>query len=182
MSNALYGYEQQLANRVNGSLQSPLLASIVLVLTFMYSTQLRPSMPKAYNDFFARTPVQIVILTLALSAFNKNPALSFVLVAVVFAYSHYVNGIEMFTLLDPQIINIDPNCEDATYADILAVFDGDVDKLENFARQEGLPVDKAVKDNAPLVASFMVNNDISVTNTCNKPFQMNAYDPQPALL
>ena len=175
-------YSQQFNGTINTSLQNGLVASIVLVLVFLYSNQLRPTMPKQLNDFFAGTFVRIILLTLALSAFNKQPALSFILVSVVFAYSHYANGIETFELLNPEVISIDPNCEKVTYEDILAVFDGDADKLENFARQEGLPADRKVKDNAPLVASFMVNNEIAVTSSCSKTFQTTPFDPKPALL
>lgn len=178
----LPAYSQQFNGRINTSMQNTLVASIVLVLAFLYSNQLRPTMPKSFNDFFTMIPVRIAVLTLALSAFNKNPALSFILISVVFAYSHYANGVETFELLNPEVISIDPNCETVTYEDLLAVFDGDAEKLENFARQEGLAPDRKVKDNAPLVASFMVNNDIAVTESCSRTFQTAPFDPKPALL
>lgn len=169
-------YNDALSNRVNGAMQNTLLASIVIVLTFLYTAQLRPHMPPKFDYIFSSLPVRIILLSLGLSLFNRNPPLSFVLVSAVIGAIHLASAVEAFELLNPEVLLVDPNCEDVTYDDLLKSFDGDVDALETFARTAGLPLSKPVKDHVPLVASLMMQSGIPVTLKCSNVYEQASYE------
>lgn len=169
-------YSDALTKGVNGTMQNTLLASILVVLLFLYAPQLRPSMPPAFNYIFSSLPTRLILLTLGLSLFNRNPPLSFVLVSAVLVASHQTSANELFELLNPEVLLVDPNCEDVTYEDLLKVYDGDVNALETYARAAGLPFSKPVKDHAPLVASLMMQDDIPVTLKCSSVYDQTSYE------
>ena len=159
-------YNEALDKGVNGAMQNTLLASIVLVVSMLYSTQLRPPMPAKFEYVFTTWPVRLILLTLAMVVINRNPAMSFLLVSSVIVGSHYASAVDSFELLNTEVLAIDSNCEDITYDDLLKVYDGDGEALERFARSAGLPLNRAVKDHAPLVATLMLQHEIPVTPKC----------------
>lgn len=163
-------YNDALNKGVKGAYENTLIASIVLVVAFLYTDQLRPTMPAKYNYIFTSSPVRLITLTIALSIINRNPPISFLLVSTVIIASHYASAMESFELLDPSVLLVDPNCEDVTYEDLLKVYDGDAQALESFARTAGLAYPRTVKNSAPIVASLMMQSDIPITTKCSSVY------------
>lgn len=177
MSSSLFQVYNNALNRgADRVTENTLTASILLVLTILYSTQLRPNIPETFNYVFTYWPVRLVVLTLALSLFNRNKTMSFLLVSALLAGTHYASAIESFELMDTGVLSVEPNCEAVTYDDLLVAYEGDVDALERFARSAGLPYNRKVKDHAPLVATLMLNNEIPVTAKCSSVYDPLSYE------
>ncbi len=149
------------------------ISSGILLLVILYSEQLQPKIPNRLKYLFTLTLTRIALISSALTIFNGQPAKSLIMVTTTLMIFKYIeNYTENFSIMvpDPRSLNVDFNCEEATYEDILGVFKGDVAKLKIYAADRGL-LNQDVRQQAPLIASFMVNDGIAVTKKCNRPYR-----------
>lgn len=63
--------------------------------------------------------------------------------------------------------NVIPACQNVKVVDLLALFDGDITKLKRSMSDLGVPLNVALNDdNAPLIATMLVNRGKTITQDC----------------
>lgn len=78
-------------------------------------------------------------------------------------------GLEKFELVWPETDTV-PGCGDVKVSDLLALFDGDKDKLKRTMYSSGVPLDLQLNDtDAPLIATYLINFGHKVTDGCKPP-------------
>lgn len=122
------------------------------------------------QSFVLSKPVQVLAVfgTIYYTIGNiKSSALWTMILAIVYYLITMIK--ENFDIITntPAVY---PGCQNATVKDLLALFDGDINKLTSAMASLGVPLNVSLTDaNAPLIATMLVNHGKKITEECRQP-------------
>ena len=198
--------------QVSRVLLNPYIMAAVKTLLVLYASQYAPRLPHSVTAMFKNTIVQIVCIALIVYLSNKDLQIALLFAFVFVIGVSLVNGPKAqskegfaafsdtytvdFTgkVLDvPSILEVSSKCESVTMDQLLALFDGDQEKIQHalntaltniansnlktdtktqlvsLAHRLGVPynVDFSKGDAiAPRIATILMYYGVSVTDTC----------------
>lgn len=155
---------------VDPVLQSPILSlllSYLVVLNIIYSTDV---IPKQLLFVLKNDIYKVVITFLSVYSVTGNVLSSFILVLALFIVYYILKKFtENFELISPDTDSM-PGCVDIKVSDLLALFDGDEEKLKKAMYTSRVPLDVHLDDiNAPLIATYLVNFGYKISDKCRPP-------------
>jgi cell shape-determining protein MreC len=95
-----------------------------------------------------------------------NPV--FIVAAIIFAIVviMFFMRRENFSVYS-HVTDTHPGCADTKVADLLVLFDGDVEKLKDTMYSIGVPLNYELNDeNAPMIATYLINHGEKITKSC----------------
>lgn len=122
------------------------------------------------QSFIISTPVQFLSIfgVIYYTIGNvKHSAMYTGLLAVLFYLVTMIK--ENFDIITntPSVM---PGCANVKVNDLLALFDGDINKLKKAMSELGVPLNVSISDeNSPLIASYLVNRGLEVSKSCKSP-------------
>lgn len=128
------------------------------------------SLSSPVQSFVLSTPVQFLSIfgVIYYTIGNvKQSAIYTVLLAVLYYLVTMIK--ENFDIISntPSVM---PQCANVKASDLLALFNGDVNKLKKAMSELGVPLNVSISDqNAPLIASYLVNHGQQITQDCRSP-------------
>jgi len=155
---------------VNNSSVSVILLAIVL-LNVVFSAD---KIPTSIKNIITHPVVMYssILLYIYQSYGSITPAIISGIAVVIFYYAfNFVTSLlkEHFKIISPGP-DVYPGCVDIKVTDLLALFDGDRGKLATTMQTIGVPEDTYITDeNAPIIATYLINFGHNVTNECAVP-------------
>lgn len=109
---------------------------------------------------------KVIVLFLSLFSVTRKASLALVLTSVIIVAGKFLSMKESF-VADTEVA---PGCEDVSKSDLLALFGGDENKLQNALYEAGVPLNLSVSDdNAPKIATYLMNRGLVPSKTCISP-------------
>jgi hypothetical protein len=152
-------------------LSNPLSIIILGYLAIVASTVITEKLPK---NLLMLLKSHIVVVAVIFSVFYVSTddfTKSLLIVGVLIGLSLVVKLLqENFDLINPDT-NTLPGCVDVQLQDLLAVFNGDRDKLKQAMYVSGVPLNLQLTDaNAPLISTYLVNDGkYKIAKNCHVP-------------
>jgi len=147
---------------------------IILAIVLLNVVYVADKVPASIKNIITHPIVRYsaVLLYVYQSYGSFTPAV--IATLVVFVFYHVYNFFLTFFKDHFKIISpgpdVYPGCVDIKVSDLLALFDGDEAKLKTTLETIGVPYDKYLTDeNAPLIATYLVNFGHNVTQECAVP-------------
>lgn len=144
---------------------SRFLVNGLVILALIYNAE---RFPEALKQVLQHSLAQYLLLFTSVFLATQDFTLavvSTIIAVIVVMFMQRMSEVEGF-----RVLEVVPGCENATVADLLALFGGDSVKLSRAMYTIGIPLNtELTEESAPLVASYFVNYGKKVSGTCQGP-------------
>jgi hypothetical protein len=151
-------------------LLQPYVKPFLLILIIGYGSLAAPAFPAVWHNFMNTIYARIIWLALIVWLTNHDPGVG-IACALAFIMSLNVSsGKGLFERFEGPQSSIMPSCYNYTVFDLLESFKNDKSALLNAMMIARLPGDlKITDDNAPLIATYLVNKGFALKAPCGPP-------------
>lgn len=149
-------------------------STVALLITWLVFTNIIlmiNGLPVRVKSSITHPVIQFTILFIGLYTANGKLFLSLGATAAIVAVFYYLQKMvgENFELVAPES-NVHPGCSKVTVEDLVKIFDNDKELLAKAMYACGVPLNLTLIDaNAPLIATYLINSDYKVNETCQAP-------------
>lgn len=149
-------------------------STVAVLLTWLVFTNIVlmiNGLPNKVKKSITHPVIQFAILFIGLYTANSNMFVSIGGAAAIVAVFYYLQYLlaEKFELVTPES-NVHPGCAKVTIEDLIKIFDNDKELLSKAMYACGVPLNLELTDyNAPLIATYLINSDYKVNETCQAP-------------
>ncbi len=146
-------------------------AVLITWLVFTNIVLMVNGLPSKIKNTITHPIIQVGILFVGLYTANGKAVMSLggaLAIVAIFYYLKYLLS-ENFQLVSPES-NVHPGCSKVTIEDLIKIFDNDKELLSKAMYACGVPLNLTLNDsNAPLIATYLINSDYKVNETCQPP-------------
>lgn len=171
MDSIVASAEKNFSQISNPIINNSTVSIIITFLAFVSTVLIVDSLPTKVKKTFTHPVVLFIILFINLYSSNNNLFISIGFSAAIVGVFYYIHNIfsENFELVAPES-NVHPGCSKVTVEDLVKIFDNDKELLAKAMYAAGIPVNLKLSDsNAPLIATYLINSDYKVTESCQAP-------------
>ena len=146
-------------------------AVLITWLVFTNIVLMIEGLPLTIKNTMAHPLIQFAILFIGLYTANGKLFISVAGSAAIVAVFYFIKHrlAENFELVAPES-NVHPGCSKVTVDDLVKIFDNDKELLTKAMYACGIPLNLTLTDaNAPLIATYLINSDYKVNETCQAP-------------